>query len=65
MRSYKITHIVLCEVETYRVINAENEEDLFKKIAAIQTLTDTGDGSDYQIIGDVAVKQINIRSLDV
>lgn len=65
MRSYKVTHIVMCEVETYRVINAENEEDLFRKIAAIQTYTDTGDGSDYQIISDVAVKQINIRSLEV
>jgi hypothetical protein len=63
MKRYKVTHIVLCEVATYRTILAENFDEAMKKVAAIETLTSTGDGGDYEIMSDLETKQMRITEV--
>jgi hypothetical protein len=62
MKKYKVEHIVLCEVRTYRIIEAENMNHLLGKVAAIETLTD-GSNCDYEIISDRDAIQIDIKEI--
>jgi len=63
MKKYKVVHIVFCEVATYRTIVAENFDEAMKKVAAIETLTSTGDGGDYEILADIETKQVRITEV--
>lgn len=63
MKKYRVTHVVVCEVATYRTILAENFDDAMQKVAAIQTLTATGDGGDYEIMSDIETKQMRITEV--
>jgi hypothetical protein len=65
MKKYKVTHIVLCEVATYRVIEAENEQDLLDKISKIETYTCSDDNyaCDTEICADREVIQTHIMEI--
>ena len=63
MKRYKVTHVVMCEVATYRTILAENFDDAMQKVAAIETLTSTFDGGDYEIMSDLETKQMRITEV--
>jgi hypothetical protein len=58
MKQFKVKQVVLCEVHTYRVVDAENMTDALNKVAAIETATA---GCDYEIVSDVEVKAVTIK----
>lgn len=62
MKTYKVEHIVLCEVRTWRTIEAANSQELLTKVAAIETLTD-GNSCDYEIISDRESIQIFVKEI--
>lgn len=64
MKSFRVTHVVLCEVQTYRIIQAESYDKALEKIAAIDTVTGSND-CDYEICADIAVKQLTVTELEV
>lgn len=63
MKQYMVNHTVICEVRTWRAIEAENYADALAKVAAIECLTDTSTGADHEVINDLEVKQVSIREL--
>ena len=62
MKTYKVEHIVLCEVRTWRTIEAANSQELLAKLAAIETLTDSST-CDYEIIRDRDAIEIDITEI--
>jgi len=63
MKQFKVKHVVLCEVHTYRVVAANDMTDALNKIAAIGTVTAaSGDmACDYEIVHDIEVKAVTIK----
>ncbi len=57
---YKVEHLVLCKVATWRVIEADSIEEAMGKMAAIETVTASTE-CDYEIISDVEVLAVNIE----
>lgn len=63
MKKFRISHIVLCKVHVWRTIVADSYEDALRKAAAIECITDTSNGADYEVVDDEAVKQITIKEI--
>ena len=63
MKKFRISHIVLCKVHVWRTIAADSYEDALRKAAAIECITDTSNGADYEVVDDEAVKQIIIKEI--
>ena len=63
MKKYTVKHTVICEVNVWRVIEAENYADALAKVAAIECLTDTSNGADHEVINDLEVKQVSIKEI--
>lgn len=60
---FKVKHLVLCEVATQRIIEANSMEEALNKIASIHTVTATCDGDcDYQIVSDIKTLAVNIEA---
>lgn len=65
MKTFKVTHIVLCEVATYRTVTAENYTEALAKVAAIETYTATGVMEcDYEIISDRNVLLMEMKEVE-
>ena len=63
MKKFTITHIVLCEVATYRTVFAENFDEAMQKAAAIETVTATYNDGDHEIIADLEIKKLSITEV--
>jgi hypothetical protein len=65
MPIYKVTHLVLCEVATYRTIEAKDGAELLEKIASIETLTCSDDNfyCDYEIVADREAIEVDIKEI--
>lgn len=67
MPKYHVTHTVLCEVNTFRTIEAENHDDLLNKLTTIEIMTSTAKDEfypcDFEIINDVEIKNILIKKI--
>ena len=63
MKKYMVKHTVVCEVNVWRVIEAENYADALAKVAAIECITDTSNGADHEVINDLEVKQVSIKEI--
>jgi len=63
MKQYKVKHVVLCEVHTYRVVVAKDIHEALTFVAAIETATASiGDTPcDYEIVSDIEVKAVTIK----
>ena len=63
MKQYKVKHVVLCEVHTYRIVEAESIEAAMVAVSQIQTVTagDSAMSCDYEIVADVEVKAVTIK----
>lgn len=61
MKKFKVKHLLLCEVSTWRIVQAETFEDAMEQVKAIDTLTDTSTGADYEIVHDVEIKAMSIK----
>ena len=60
MKKYRVKHLILCEVSTWRVIEAKNYSEALAKVAEIETVTSTGE-CDYEIVGDRDVLAMSIK----
>jgi len=58
MNLYKVKQIVLCEVATYRTIEANSIEEAMGKVAGIETATAE---CDYEILSDREVLSVAIE----
>lgn len=65
MAKYRVEHVVICEVNVWRVIEADNYTEAMGKVSSIQTITSTSEGADYEIITDMEIKEILIRREEV
>jgi hypothetical protein len=63
MKKFRVSHIVLCKVHVWRTIAADSYEDALCQAAAIECITDTSNGADFEIVDDEAVKQITIKEI--
>ena len=63
MKKYMVKHLVLCEVNVWRTIEAENYADALAKVAAIECITDTSNGADHEVVNDLEVKQLSIKEM--
>jgi hypothetical protein len=63
MKKYMVKHLVVCEVNVWRTIAAENYADALAQVAAIEYLTDTSTGADHEVVNDIEVKQVSIREM--
>jgi hypothetical protein len=63
MKKYMVKHLVLCEVNVWRTIEAENYADALAQVAAIEYLTDTSSGADHEVVNDIEVKQVLIKEM--
>ena len=63
MKKYMVKHLVLCEVNVWRTIEAHSFDDALAQVAAIECLTDTSNGADHEVVNDLDVKQVSIREL--
>ncbi len=63
MKTYMVKHLVVCEVNVWRTIAAENYADALAQVAAIEYLTDTSTGADHEVVNDIEVKQVSIREM--
>jgi len=62
MKKYRVKHLILCEVSTWRVIEAKNYAEALVKVAEIETVTSTaGSACDYEIVGDREVIAMSIK----
>lgn len=61
MKTFEVSHVVLCKVHAWRTIEADSYEDALTRVAAIRHITDSG--SNYEIVDDVSIKQIAIREM--
>lgn len=59
MAIFKVQHLVLCEVSTWRTIEADNFDDALLKVEAIETVTASG-GCNYEIVNDIKIKSVTI-----
>ena len=57
---YKVEHLVMCKVATYRVVEADSMEEAMGKVAGIQTVT-ASEESNYEIVEDIEVLAVNIE----
>lgn len=57
MKGFKVEQLILCEVRTWGYIQAENMHEAMVKVAAMGT----GDGDDYEIIGDVKTIEVEVK----
>ena len=64
MNTYRVDHTVLCEVHVWRIIEAENYSDALAQVAALETITATQDGADYEIISDKQVISLELSYSD-
>ena len=63
MKKYMVKHTVVCEVNVWRVIEAENYADALAKVAAIECIPDTSTGADHEVVNDLDVKQVSIKEI--
>ena len=63
MKKYMVKHLVLCEVNVWRTIEAENYAAALAQVVAIEYLTDTSTGADHEVINDIEVKQVLIKEM--
>jgi len=63
MKQYKVRHVVLCEVQAWSVINAENFEAALEEAAKITIPTSSGNGyyCDHEVISDKEIISIEIE----
>jgi hypothetical protein len=59
MATFRVNHIVLCEVSTWRTIEADNFDDALLKVAAIEYVTDSS-SCNYEIVNDVKIESVTI-----
>jgi hypothetical protein len=62
-KKYRVRHVVLCEVAAWRTIYADNMDEAMRKVAAIETITATLEGADYEIISDLETKSIIVEEV--
>jgi hypothetical protein len=60
MKKYRVKHLVLCEVSTWRVVEAKNYAEALAKVAEIETVTSAGE-CDYEIVSDREVIAMSIK----
>ena len=58
MKKYKVKQLVLCEVATYRTIEANSMDEAMGKVAGIETATAD---CDYEITADREVLSVAIK----
>ena len=63
MKKYMVKHTVVCEVNVWWVIEAENYADALAKVAAIECITDTSNGADHEVVNDLEAKQVSIKEI--
>jgi hypothetical protein len=67
MPKYHVTHTVICAVNTYRTIEAENIDDLLNKLTRIEIITGTSKDEvypcDYEILNDIDIKNLAIKKI--
>jgi uncharacterized protein YggE len=60
MDYFRIEHTMLCAVNVWRVIAAENIEQAFEKAKAIETVTASGE-CDYEIVCDLEMLELTVK----
>ena len=63
MKQFKVRHVVLCEVQAWSIVNAENIEMALAEVSKITTPTSSGNGYhyDHEIISDKEIISIEIE----
>lgn len=63
MNLYKIRHVVLCNVQAWSIVEAENFEAALIEASKITTPTDTGNGyyCDHEIMSDKEIISVEIE----
>lgn len=58
MKKFKVKQLVMCEVATYRTVEAEDMEAAMTMVAGIETVTAD---CDYEIVRDLDVVSVAIK----
>ena len=63
MNTYKVRHVVLCEVQAWSIVTAENFDRALAEVAKIAIPTDRGNGYyyDHEVISDQEIISIEIK----
>jgi hypothetical protein len=63
MNNYKVRHVVLCHVQTWSIVKAENFEMAMAEVAKITSPTDRGNGYhyDHEVMSDKEIISIEIE----
>ena len=63
MKQYKVRHVVMCEVQAWSIVEAENFEQALAEVAKITIPTDRGNGYyyDHEVISDQYIVSVKIE----
>lgn len=63
MKTYRVRHVVMCEVQAWSIVKAENFEQALAEVAKITIPTSSGNGYhyDHEIISDKQIISIKIE----
>lgn len=62
MKKFRVTHVVLCEVNCYRTISAETYEKAMEQLAAIECYSGASE-ADFEIVSDIEVKHLTVTEI--
>ena len=62
MNTYKVRHVVLCKVQAWSIVTAENFDMALAEVAKITIPTDRGNGYyyDHEVISDQEIIAVNV-----
>jgi hypothetical protein len=63
MNTYKVRHVVLCKVQAWSIVNAENFDMALAEVAKITIPTSSGNGYyyDHEVISDEEIISIDVK----
>ena len=64
MKQYKVRHVVLCKVQAWSIVTAENFDMALAEVAKITIPTDRGNGFyyDHEVISDEEIISIDVKT---
>jgi len=62
MKQYKVRHVVICKVQAWSIVTAENFDMALAEVAKITIPTDRGNGYyyDHEVISDQEIIAVNV-----
>ena len=63
MNTYKVRHVVLCEVQAWSIVKADNFEAALLEVAKITIPTSSGNGYyyDHEVISDQEIISVDVE----